>query len=108
VLCLRSTSTEPSFVAQAVRDRLGLTYPVRDVRGTTNHRPAEGLFAGRPVRAERILRRPIPHIYFAGSFLRSSYPIDAAETSARTAATVVSAIERDFDLVTSPAWKRVS
>lgn len=108
VLCLRSAGTEPDYVARAVAERLGLTHPVLGVRGTTNHRPGEGLFAGHPVRAERILRRPVPHLYFAGSFLRSSYPIDAAETAARTAVAAVREITRDFGLTPSTAPERAS
>ncbi|MEV0648323.1 FAD-dependent oxidoreductase [Phytomonospora sp. NPDC050363] len=96
VLCTRALSTEESYILPEVRDMLGLEYPVVRVRSRSNQQPGEALFAGDSLRPERILRRPLPHVYFAGSHIRSSYPIDSAEAAVRSAFNAVGALRRDL------------
>jgi predicted NAD/FAD-binding protein len=98
VLCTGSTSTRERHVLSRVADFLGLEHDPVQVRMRTNQRPGEAVFAGDSLRPERILRRPVRNLYFAGSCVRNSYPIDSAESAARSALNAVRAMRFDFGL----------
>ena len=96
VLCTTSRRTDAAFVLPRVREFLELSHdPLRAV-SRVNQRPGEGIMIGDYLRPERILRRPFPGLYFAGSCMRNSYPLDSAEGAARSAFNAFCRIRRDF------------
>lgn len=100
VLCTLSPRTDEEYVMDRLRRHLDLRHPVRRIRTRPNQRPGEAILAGDYLRHDRILRRPAPGVYFAGSAIHNSYPIDSAEGAARTALTAAALIRRDLGLRT--------
>ncbi|MFF2363970.1 FAD-dependent oxidoreductase [Streptomyces sp. NPDC058122] len=100
VLCTLSPRTDEEYVMEKVRLHLDLRHPVRRVRQRPNQRPGEAILAGDYLRPDRITRRPLPGVYFAGSAIHNSYPIDSAEGAARSALTAAALIRRDLGLRT--------
>ncbi|CRK57687.1 hypothetical protein [Alloactinosynnema sp. L-07] len=98
VLCTMATRTDPDHVLAKVRSYLELDRDLVSVRCRVNQRPGEAVFVGDYVRSDRLLRRPMRGLYFAGSAIHNSYPIDAAEGAVRSALAAVRAIRRDYDL----------
>lgn len=96
VLCTLSPDTDEDFVLAKVRAHLELRHPVLRVRRRPNQRPGEGILSSDYLRPDRILRRPVQGLYFAGSALRNSYPIDSAEGAVRTGLIVAARLRRDF------------
>ncbi|MDX2680349.1 FAD-dependent oxidoreductase [Streptomyces sp. NY05-11A] len=100
VLCTLSPRTDEEYVMEKVRLHLDLRHPVRRVRTRPNQRPGEAILVGDYLRPGRILRRPAPGVYFAGSAIHNSYPIDSAEGAARSALTTAALIRHDLGLRT--------
>lgn len=98
VLCTLTPRTDAAHVVPLVREFLGLEYPVVRVLTRPNRRPGEAVYVGDYLRPERILRRRLPGVFFAGSAIRNSYPIDSAEGAARSALAAVRELRRDFGL----------
>jgi len=98
VLCIRPLSTDVSYVVSRVREFLGLEHPILDVKVRDNQRPEEAIYAADYIKPDAILRRSYEHVYFAGSFIRNSYPIDSGEGAARSAFEAVQRIQRDYHL----------
>ncbi|MEV4887793.1 FAD-dependent oxidoreductase [Nonomuraea sp. NPDC055795] len=97
-LCVRNPRTDEQYVLDRLRDHLGLRFPVGDVAVRMNQRPGEAILAGDYTRPEHILRRPSRRLYFAGSHIRNSYPMDSAEGAVLTALAAVRALLRDHPL----------
>jgi glycine/D-amino acid oxidase-like deaminating enzyme len=98
VLCAGSASTVEDEVVTTVRRFLDLQHDTGCVVTRRNQRPGEAVYGGNSLRVNRILREPIPRVYFAGSHVRNSYPIDAAESAARSAINAVEALRCDLGL----------
>lgn len=96
VLCTGSASTVEADVLATVREFLGLEHETDHVVARPNQRPGEAVFGGNSVAPHRILRERVARIYFAGSHVRNSYPIDSAESAARSAVNAVEDLCRDF------------
>jgi glycine/D-amino acid oxidase-like deaminating enzyme len=103
VLCIRPFSTDLVYVVSRVREFLGLEHEITGIKARDNQQPREAIYAADYVRPETILRPSLPHIYFAGSYIKNSYPIDSGESAARSAFNAVSQIERDYDLTDGAA-----
>lgn len=68
------------------------------MRTRPNQRPGEAILVGDYLRPDRILRQPLPGVYFAGSAIHNSYPIDSAEGAARSSLTAAALIRHDHGL----------
>jgi len=108
VLCTRPLSTDVSYVASRVRDFLGLEHEILDIKVRDNRRPEEAIYAADYLRPGAILRQCRPHVYFAGSCIKNSYPIDSGEGAARSAFDAVQRIQRDYRLASRNAGPRAS
>jgi hypothetical protein len=102
VLCTRVVSTETDHVLARMSEYLDLEHPFTDVKERDNLRPDEALYTADYVNPDKVLKRPRSHIYFAGSYLRNSYPVDSGEGATRTALAAVRRMERRYDLVPVP------
>jgi glycine/D-amino acid oxidase-like deaminating enzyme len=102
VLCTRPLSTDVSYVVSRVRHFLSLEYAIPSITVRNNHQPAEAIYAADYIRPTSILRRNLPRIYFAGSYIKNSYPIDSGESAARSAFNAVQRIQRDYHLSACP------
>ncbi|MDX8141572.1 FAD-dependent oxidoreductase [Lentzea sp. BCCO 10_0061] len=100
VLCTNTPRTDPGHVVGKVREILGLRGDVLDVRVRTNQRPNEAVYAGEHLHADRLLRRAVPGVYFAGSAMRTGYPVDSAESAARSALAAVQQVRKHLGLLT--------
>jgi len=96
VLCTRSAGTEDHFIIAAVRECLRLEHDIVSYLGRDNSGENESVFAADYVRLDRALPRRPMHVYFAGSYLKNSYPLDSAEGATRTAIDACRALVRDF------------
>lgn len=99
VLCTLTSRTDTPYVLGQVRDFLKLEHEFRSVLRRSNQRPGEAVYAADYLRPGRILRRPAPGVYFAGSAIRNTYPVDSAEGAVRSALAVVQQVRRDFGLL---------
>lgn len=107
VLCTWSRSTDDAYVLAKVREFLSLEHPVAGFHVRANQRPDEGVFSAEYVDPAAILRGgPAAHLYFAGSYVRNSYPIDSGEAAARSARQVVEQMRERYALGTAPAGDR--
>jgi hypothetical protein len=98
VLCTRPLSTDVSYIASQVREFLGLEHEILDIKVRDNQRPEEAIYAADYIRPGAVLRQSRPHIYFAGSYIKNSYPIDSGEGAARSAMDAVQRIQHDYRL----------
>jgi glycine/D-amino acid oxidase-like deaminating enzyme len=85
VLCTRSPSTREGYVLAKVRNMLDLEYEIAEVKVRDNQLPEEAVYAADYLDPDKLLNRRYPHVYFAGSYLKNSYPVDSGEGAARTA-----------------------
>jgi len=99
VLVIRAASTADEFVLGKVREYLDLEHPFRAVHIRHNQLPREAVFSASYVRPEAILRQPVPGLYFAGSYLHNSYPVDSGEGAARVAFATCRQIRTAYGLV---------
>jgi len=97
VLCLRPASTETDHLITRAREMLGLEHALMDVRVRDNQRPEEAIFIADYNDPGRVLVRPVRHVYFAGSWLRNSYPVDSGEGAARSAANAIAAMRVAYE-----------
>ena len=97
MLCLRPISTDESYVLARAREMLGLEYPLVDVRVRDNQRAEEAIFVADYIDPSKVLARPLEHVYFAGSCMRNSYPVDSGEGAARSAFNAVRAMRRSYE-----------
>lgn len=84
-LCIRTPSTDMSWVLDTLTEMLDLKYRTCGYRTTSNLLPAQSVHTSEHLRPDRVLANGRPHIYVAGSYLRSRYPIDSAESASRSA-----------------------
>ena len=94
VLCLRPATTDTRAVLAHAREMLGLEHSLGDVRVRDNQRAEEAIFVADYNDPLQVLVRPIKHLYFAGSCMRNSYPVDSGEGAARSAANAIAAMRR--------------
>lgn len=99
VLCTRPPSTAESYVMSCVRSDLNLEHDIAEIRVRDNQRAGEAVYAADYVPPERILRHHQQRLYFAGSYVTNTYPIDSGEGAARSAFNAVCRIRADFQLV---------
>jgi hypothetical protein len=95
-VCIRGPSNDDEYVLDRVRRDIDLKFPLIDVRVRSNLLPEEGLYTADYVDPSRILCTRIRGIYFAGSYVKNSYPVDSAEGACLTALNAVAALQRDF------------
>lgn len=95
-VCIRGPSNEDAYVLDRVRRDIDLKFPLVGVRVRSNLLPEEGLYTADYVHPSRILCTKMPGIYFAGSYVKNSYPVDSAEGACLTALNAVAALQRDF------------
>jgi hypothetical protein len=98
VLCVRPLSTDVGYVVSRVREFLGLEHEIAAIKVRDNKRQDEAIYAANFLKPDSILRRHIPHVYFAGSYTKNSYPIDSGEGAARSAFGAVQRMQRDYRL----------
>lgn len=99
-LCTWSPSTDDEFVIWQLTEFFGLKHPIVSVRVRENQGPGEGVYAADPVDPARILRRSgdARHVHFAGSYLRTGYPLDSGESAVRSGFQAVERIVRLYGL----------
>ena len=98
VLCTRKCpSTDTDYVLSQVRDYLALEYEVCGIRSRDNLRPDEAIFTADYLDRGRVLPR-MPGLFFAGSYIRNSYPVDSGEGAARSAFDVVQRMQEEYRL----------
>jgi len=95
-VCIRGPSNDDEYVIGRVRRDINLEFPLVDVRVRSNLLPEEGLYTADYVDPARILCARMRGLYFAGSYVKNSYPVDSAEGACRTALNAVAALKRDF------------
>lgn len=98
ILCLRPTSTNTDYLLTHAREMLGLEHELVDVRVRENQRSAEAIYIADYQDPVRVLAQPLAHVYFAGSCMKNSYPVDSGEGAARSALNVVTALRRAYEL----------
>ncbi|MEU4446094.1 FAD-dependent oxidoreductase [Actinosynnema sp. NPDC050801] len=98
VLCTLSPRTARQHVVAEITEFLQLERDPVTVKCRPNQRPGEAVFVGDYLHPEKLLRRAVHAVYFAGSAMRNSYPLDSAEGAVRSALTAVDAIRHDFNL----------
>jgi glycine/D-amino acid oxidase-like deaminating enzyme len=98
-LVTRSPSTDNEYVLAQVRSFLDLAHDVVDVAVRDNQQPDEALYTADYVDPRRLLVRPQANLYFAGSYIRNSYPVDSGEGAARSALAAVRQMQSDHGLV---------
>jgi glycine/D-amino acid oxidase-like deaminating enzyme len=98
VLCTRPISTDVSYVVSRVREFLDLEHEILDIKVRDNRQPGEAIYAANYVKPDAVLGRGYPHVYFAGSYIKNTYPIDSGEGAARSAFDAVQRIQRDYCL----------
>jgi predicted NAD/FAD-binding protein len=103
VLCTRPLSTDVGYVVSRIREFLGLEHEIPVIKVRDNQQPEEAIYAADYLKPDAILRQRAPHLYFAGSYIKNSYPVDSGEGAARSAFAAVQKIERDFRLISRPA-----
>lgn len=103
VMCLRPHSTDTGWVMQRLREMLDLRHDVVGVLRRENHSPAEAVFTAEPLRVADVVADGMEHVYLAGSYLKSRYPIDAAECAAQTAFAAVEHMRARYALVPAGA-----
>jgi hypothetical protein len=98
VLCLRPARTDDDYVLTRAREMLSLEHELADVRVRDNQRAGEAIFIADYQDPARVLAQPLAHVYFAGSCMKNSYPVDSGEGAARSAHNAVEAMRRAYDL----------
>lgn len=98
VLCTTADSTDPRSVLAGVRQALDLKHDFIGVARRVNRHPREAVLVGNYLHPNRVARARLDRVYFAGSAVRNSYPIDSAEGAARSALNAVDRIIHDFSL----------
>lgn len=99
VFCTRKCpSTDASYVLSQVREYLALDYAIGRVEERDNQRPDEAIFTAEYVDPAKALARTPPNIFFAGSFIKNSYPVDSGEGAARSAFNAVQHMRSEFSL----------
>jgi glycine/D-amino acid oxidase-like deaminating enzyme len=101
-LVSRSPNTDDRYVLAQVRDFLNLAHDILDFAVRDNQQPDEALYTADYLDPRRLLGRPQPNLYFAGSYIRNSYPVDSGEGAARSALAVVRQMQSDHGLVGRP------
>lgn len=101
VLCTRPPSTRDDYILSRVRDMLGVQYEIVHVGARENQQPDEGLFTADYIRPEALLDSRRSRAFFAGSYLKNSYPVDSGEGAARSAFAAVQRLQTAFGLVES-------
>ncbi|MFF5225124.1 FAD-dependent oxidoreductase [Dactylosporangium sp. NPDC000521] len=102
VLVTRAASSADDFVLGKVREYLGLRYPLRSVRVRTNQLAREAVWSATYLRPETMLTQTVPGLFFAGSYLRNSYPVDSGEGAARVALDTCRRVRAAYGLTTAP------
>ena len=98
-LCIRTPSSEESWVLPRVIDMLDLSHPVAAVRCRDNASADEALFIGDHLRRNRIFTQPVdPRLQVAGSWTRDGYPVDSGESAAISALEAVRALCQSIGL----------
>jgi glycine/D-amino acid oxidase-like deaminating enzyme len=98
VLCTTADSTDPRSILVAVRQALDLKHDFVRVARRMNRHPREAVLVGDYLHPNQVARARLDRVYFAGSAVRNSYPIDSAEGAARSALNAVDRIVHDFNL----------
>lgn len=99
VVCVKCPSIREDDILSKVREILNLEYDITDVRVRENQLPEEAIYAADHVDPGKMLKRALPHVYFAGSCMKNSYPIDSGEGAARTAFDVVQRMQDEYGLL---------
>jgi glycine/D-amino acid oxidase-like deaminating enzyme len=94
-VCIRGPSNEDEYILGRIRRDIDLKFPLVDVQVRSNLLAEEGLYTADYVKPSRILRSGMPRVYFAGSYVRNSYPVDSGEGACLTALNAVTAMKRD-------------
>jgi len=95
-LCIRGPSNADEYILDRVRRDIDAKFPFADVRVRSNLLPEEGLYTADYVDPSRILCTKMRGVYFAGSYVKNSYPVDSGEGACLTALNAVAALQRDF------------
>lgn len=95
-VCIRGPSNDDEYVLDRVRRDIGLEFPFVDLRVRSNLQPEEGLYTADYVDPSQILRTKIRGVYFAGSYVKNSYPVDSAEGACLTALNAVASLQHEF------------
>jgi len=95
-VCIRGPSNDDKYVLDRIRRDIALKFPLADVRVRSNLLPEEGLYTADYVDPSRILCTKMRGVYFAGSYVKNSYPVDSGEGACLTALNAVAALQRDF------------
>lgn len=98
VICTYAPSTHADYVLARVRELLDLGYEIADVGVRDNLLPDEAIYIGDYVDPTKVLKRRTRHVYFAGSYIKNSYPADSGEGAARSAFDAVQRIETAYNL----------
>lgn len=98
VLCTNSASTDPAWVEARTREILDLEQPIIELKRRENRRLDEAVYCADYVHRDAIVPGGIPGVYFAGSYVDNSYPLDSAEGATRTAWDAVEQIRREHDI----------
>jgi hypothetical protein len=88
-LCVRPRTTNTTMVLHEIREILGLRYEIQNVQRQDNSLPAESIFTAEHLRVAEVLAAPVANVAVAGSYLRTTYPLDSAECAVRSAVAAV-------------------
>jgi glycine/D-amino acid oxidase-like deaminating enzyme len=94
VLCSRRMDTDDAWLTGRVREILALRHPLVGVGVRANQQPNEAVFAADGHPRRKIVKGGLPHVYFAGSHIRTRYPVDSGEAATCTAYEAVAELER--------------
>ncbi len=97
VLCTNSASTDQGWVVARTREMLGLEHPIVELKKRDNQRLDEAVYCADYVNRDAIVPAGLSRVYFAGSYVENSYPLDSAEGAARSAWDAVGRIRREHD-----------
>ncbi|GAA1840671.1 hypothetical protein GCM10009772_17940 [Pseudonocardia alni subsp. carboxydivorans] len=98
-LCVRTTSTEASWVAANLRNMLDLKFDFVSVSLQENSEAVDSICTAEHLRPAEVVGDQAGRIWVAGSYLRSGYPLDSAECAARSARVAVEQILRGVSTV---------
>jgi glycine/D-amino acid oxidase-like deaminating enzyme len=93
---IRGPSNDDDYILDRIRQDLELLFAPVDVRVRSNSAPEEGLYTADYVDPARVLDSDLPGVYFAGSYVGNSYPVDSAEGACLTALNAIAALKRDL------------